>query len=341
MGKLLYEVSIIRPLVIGLMVLYHSFCIWGGEWSEFQCFRANDFYYYLVAFIKGFRIETIAFIAGYVYSYQLIDLNRNSCFLPFLKKKFNRLVVPCLFFSIIYYFIFYSKSDFNFIDFVYRVTNGAGHLWFLPMLFWCFLAMWYIGKYSPNQRSTFIILSLVSIIPVPQLPFGLTKCFHFLFYFYAGYLMWIYKEKLFAKIGKIKHIILFILIYIFLIFLNEYIKNINFSSGVFHRLIKMELLSVLKYLMTIFGILSLYLFVYSYTRRFDFKCSNFTIHLSEVCYGVYVFHQFILVYLYYHTSLPCLLGLITPWIFFTLTLFVSYLLTIIFLRFDFGKKMIG
>lgn len=260
--KTLYEVSIIRPLIIGLMVLYHSFCSYGGYWLEFQCFKECDFYYYLVAFIKGFRIETIALIAGYVYAYQIIDLNRKSNFLLFLKKKFNRLIIPCLFFSIIYYFLFYQKGSFDFIDFIYKITNGTGHLWFLPMLFWCFLIMWFISKYAPNQKITFIILSLISIIPIPSLPFGLTRCFHFLFYFYAGYLLWIHKEKLFAKIGKNKYLYLFILSYILLIFANEYIRNINFGSDIFHKLIKTELLSVLKYFMTIFGILSLYLFVY-------------------------------------------------------------------------------
>lgn len=123
-----------------------------------------------------------------------------------------------------------------------------------------------------------------------------------------------------------------------LIFANEYIRNINFGSDIFHKLIKTELLSVLKYFMTIFGILSLYLFVYRHTRKTDFKCSNFTIRLSSVCYGVYIFHQFILVYIYYHTSLPCLLGQFLPWVSFILTLLISYLITIVFLRFDFGKK---
>ena len=156
--KLLYEVSIIRPLIIGLMVLYHCFCSWGGMWPEFECFIPNTFYYYLVMLIKGFRIETIALIAGYVYSYQVIDLNRQSRFIPFLKKKFKRLIIPCLFFSTIYYLLFYYKGDFDLMDFTSKITSGAGHLWFLPMLFWCFVAMYIITKFKPNRKNTFMFL---------------------------------------------------------------------------------------------------------------------------------------------------------------------------------------
>jgi len=71
---LLYEVSIIRPLVIFLLVVYHSLCIYTGGWPVPQGLESNDFYWWLGHLISGFRIETIAFVGGYVFSYQCNEL---------------------------------------------------------------------------------------------------------------------------------------------------------------------------------------------------------------------------------------------------------------------------
>ena len=296
----------------------------------------------MVRLIQGFRIETIALIAGYVYAYQFLDLNRKSDFRSFCIKKLKRLYLPCLFFGVIYYFMFYNEGSFDVVNFIYRVTNGAGHLWFLPMLCWCFIVMWIITKYNPNKVYTFILLSLLSMLPIPiSLPLGLTRACHFIFYFYAGYQLWTYKEIIYQKIGRLKFIALFVVIYVLLVLLTGFISDYSWEAGFIYKMAKLGILSVLNYLKTIFGILSLFLFVYSYTRKSDFRCSAFVIHLSSVCYGLYIFHQFILIYLYYHTSLPCLLGLSLPWLSFIITLVVSYLLTVSFLKFKLGRQLIG
>ena len=79
MKKLLYEVSIIRPLIIFLLVVMHSFTMYDGCWPLPEGIHAVPAYAWLVNLISGFRIETIALIAGYVFAYQSIDLNRQIC----------------------------------------------------------------------------------------------------------------------------------------------------------------------------------------------------------------------------------------------------------------------
>ena len=41
------------------------------------------------------------------------------------------------------------------------------------------------------------------------------------------------------------------------------------------------------------------------------------------------------------TSLPCILGQGTPWVCFVITVFISYLLTKLFMNFKFGRLLIG
>ena len=75
--KLLYEVSYIRPIVIFLLVVSHSFTkIQVGPNGAMNDYDLATGYLWLVRLIKGFRIETIALVAGYVFAYQSIDLKR-------------------------------------------------------------------------------------------------------------------------------------------------------------------------------------------------------------------------------------------------------------------------
>ena len=102
-------------------------------------------YKWIVDLIVGLRIETIAFVAGYVFSYQSNELNKKYHFCSFVFKKFKRLIVHMLFFCAIYYFCFLFKSaeDFSFLAFfLFKIFSGCGHLWFLyvVLVFYFYLA---------------------------------------------------------------------------------------------------------------------------------------------------------------------------------------------------------
>ncbi|MBO5828071.1 MAG: hypothetical protein J6R59_06360 [Paludibacteraceae bacterium] len=65
------------------------------------------------------------------------------------------------------------------------------------------------------------------------------------------------------------------------------------------------------------------------------------IYIGTLGYGVYVFHQFILRWLYYNTSMPSVVGGIWyPWIGLVVALVFSVLLTILFRKFELGRKLL-
>ena len=198
--RLLYEISIIRPLIIFLLVVYHSLCVFTGGWVPPQGVPSNDVYWWLGHLISGFRIETIAFVGGYVFCYQCVELGRRQGFLAFVWKKFKRLIIPCFVFGIAYYLLFrFNATRFTWRVAFWRVANGIGHLWFLPMLFWCFLACWLADRllqwlhekheawYRPVGWVLLVALAGVSLLRVTGLKMGLSRAPYFLFYFYLGY----------------------------------------------------------------------------------------------------------------------------------------------------------
>ena len=68
---------------------------------------------------------------------------------------------------------------------------------------------------------------------------------------------------------------------------------------------------------------------------------NWVVDLNGVCFGVYLFQQFILQILYYKTTLPSLVGPYwLPWIGLIITLIVSYILTKLTLKTKIGRELI-
>lgn len=186
--------------MILLLVVYHALCIYTGGWKAPAGVEPNAVYWWLGQLISGFRIETIALVGGYVFSYQSMELGRRLSLPRFAWKKFLRLIIPALIFGAAYYMLFrFDAAHFSWYVFGWKLLNGVGHLWFLPMLFWCFLLSWLIDHALAWLRernikafcaagwALMVILAGVSLWQPTGVRMGLTRVPHFIFYFYMGY----------------------------------------------------------------------------------------------------------------------------------------------------------
>lgn len=341
--KLLYEVSIIRPTIIFLLVVLHSFtkiAAGGGRTNDYQLATVYQWFCWL---ISGFRIETIALIAGYVFAYQSIDLKRSYQFGPFVWKKFKRLIIPMLVFGLIYYFCFlYDEASFNIKSFLVTLFSGCGHLWFLPMLFWCFLTIWVIDHFKLSSWFTLFVLAAITIIPFPALPFGFGKLPHFLFFVYAGYFLWTKRDWLLQNcLNNTTICTLWIIYIIFVILMRAVIPTLS-PETIMQKGLVFVTKRMIDLLMSCFGIMALYLTVCKTTTKEGYHPKQWVINASDNCYGVYVYHQFILVFLYFYTPLVSVCHpLLVPWIGLVVAFFVSLLLTKVTLKTKVGRLLIG
>ena len=342
--KLLYEVSIIRPLVITLLVFLHSFtkiANGGGKTNDYQLVNV---YQWVCWLISGFRIETIALVAGYVFSYQSHDLKRSYQFVPFVWKKFKRLIIPMLFFGCIYYFcFFFDKGSFSLLSFVKTLLSGCGHLWFLPMLFWCFIAIWIIDHYKLSSIALLVILAGVSLVPMPSLPFGFTRLPHFLFFVFAGYYLWTQRDRIFGKYLNTRTIVSMWVVYVLLVVIKHlFVPEMTSDMPILKKIILSGMQSTIGLVMSCSGILALYMTVCKVTTKENYRPKQWIVKASDDCYGVYVFHQFILVALYFYTPLVSKVNAyLVPWIGFAAAFSISLLLTKLFLKTKVGRFLIG
>lgn len=366
--KLLFEISIIRPLIIFLLVVYHTLCVFTGGWTVPQGVPANDVYWWLGHLISGFRIETIAFVGGYVFCYQCVELGRRQGLPAFVWKKFKRLIVPCFVFGTVYYLLFrYNPDRFSWRVAFWRVANGVEHLWFLPMLFWCFILCWGIDRllhwlrekheawYRPVGWVLLVVLAGLSLLRVTGLKMGLSRVPYFLFYFYMGY--WLRALWGNRKVVGYNGWMLVLLwgLYALLLLLHLQATHLRLPGSPVecpHWL--RGLLPVTLRLLTLGhtagGIVALYATVMLWLSRHrtaEAQPGGWLRECSRLCYGVYVLHMFFMQPIYYLSGFPqwccdSVVGVwLMPWGVLAVTLALSVAGTWLLLRTRVGRFLIG
>lgn len=184
----LTNVNIIRPVLIVLVVFYHAFAIFGGGWSSIDGFPEVKVYWWLDKLSYASLLESFVFISGYVFGYQVrtkgeMLLEGKNLFW----SKFKRLIIPSMFFSL-FYIVLLEDDSLPLIKTLYCVINGVGHMWFLPMLFWCFVGIWIIEKLKLKPYFVLPLLILSSICSFVPLPLQMGVTMYYLLFF----LYWLY-----------------------------------------------------------------------------------------------------------------------------------------------------
>lgn len=273
-------------------------------------------YWWIAKLNYSFLLEAFVFISGYIYAYQNITHPDRYCLLSQLaKNKLHRLILPSIVFSAIY-FILYEQHE-TFISSVYSITNGVGHMWYLPMLFWNFIIFWAIKKANFNDTTTVIMLVLLALISFIPLPLRLNSAMYYLLFFFFG--GWTYKNHTSKIFDTSKNRILicwlvFITTFMALTIVDSEIDLQSLlGSSLVIKVIDIAISKVIKIIISTIGILALYLTCSWISSHHHI--SDWIIKLGNLSMGVYLLQQFILVWLYYYTDLPYDVGYRwLPWV---------------------------
>ena len=331
--KYLYDIAILRPIIILLVVVYHVFAMYAGIWEPLEGLQSVPVYLWICKFAQGFHIEGMAFVAGYVFAFQSLNLNKRELFKSFTLKKAKRLFIPSIVFGCLYYFLFlYQSSNFQPIGFIVSLLSGVAHMWFLPMLFWCFMLLWLIDRYHLSSKWLLGVLALVSIVPIPDIPLGLGTVNHFVFYTYLGY--WLYEHQSTYTAQCSRWTVTTVLWIVFVVLCATDILLFGSTMGVgaeeplVNRLLLYLVRGALKLGFATSGILALYNTVELVLPRVSDAAKAKWKQVSEISFGVYLCHQFILIALYRHSMLFEAVGSYwMPWIGLLVALIGSVIIT--------------
>lgn len=338
MNQTLNEIIIIRLVLVVCLVMDHSFAPFWGAWKPVT----EEFiplYFWIGKWSYSFFLGSFVFISGYLYAHGEIKKGLKP-FWSLAKDKAERLIIPSIVFSILYLICFGRHFDESIGHILYSLLNGRGHMWFLPMLFWLFLATWVLNRIKTNRKVLLIATLVMTILSVIPMPFRISAAFYYLIFFYWGYYIYLIRNKLLNN-DKISGgvIVSLIIVYAVIFALAElYDLNNQNDKGLFLKIV----IYYSRLVYTLAGTLALYLIAIWLIKKNRITISNGVVKFSSYCFGIYIFQQFILMFLYFHTDLIDKMGVrIAPWIFFLVTLLISTLLTMLALRTRIGRALIG
>lgn len=332
---LLTDIAIMRPILILSIVIGHAFAIftYSKAWPLPNGCTQIDMLRWVNPVFISVALQAFVFVSGYLFAYKNNNASRIDI-LPFVFNKFKRIYLPSIIFSVIYIAIF-GRENSNIWCQVYNVVNGAGHLWFLPMLFWCYTFGAIIYKYI--KQPTWIILGLllclsVASIFVPNV-LRISDAMHYFLYYAFGVYVFNCKEFLIDRVGKTRTLVPICFIVLMLC-----VAKVVFAKMTYEQVPYLTLVRVgINISLGTIGTLTLWLLVNKLIRKYP----NIKIGRTDIWYGVYIYHQFIMMYLYYKTPIANYVGNILPVIGLFITIFLSYVLVAATLRTRVGRWLIG
>ena len=135
--------------------------------------------------------------------------------------------------------------------------------------------------------------------------------------------------------------ITFLLIFILLAPLKEFISMHWNEADVFEKSVKSGCINLCKIITATFGCILVFSLITSWTKGMK-RISTFLSSISSLCFGVYLYHQFILKILWYKTNLPILVGpACLPILGCFITLILSIILFELTIKTKIGRFLIG
>lgn len=297
------------------------------------CLRYESLYERYVSMgLINYAMPLFIFISGYLFSY-LLGLHKYKIFTRFVWNKFKRLIIPFWLFCTM---MMLTNNCFD----IGNLLNGTFlHLWYLPMLFWCFIITYLLHKVDYHSLikclilvSTFFLMSTPKISPMIGGFYNIPKWF---FWFYLGYCIFPLKEYVINIFKKYKLYYLLFIVYLIIQYSHEIEYGLNTPILDSARFCMVMLLWFLVNIIS--------------THISDISKYKFVLEIDRCSYGIYIFHNWIQMYLISSTAQRLFPlerwaaehTILFPLGFFLLSLGISYALTRLLLKTRVGRFLIG
>jgi fucose 4-O-acetylase-like acetyltransferase len=322
----LVEISYLRTLAIISIVFYHSFCPY-MRWNFVES-ELNNYYASVFSIWFGARMPLFLFISGYLFSHLLHNKGKYTSYGKFILNKTKRLLIPYLIFATL---LMVSHNNVS----LPNLTKGYWHLWFILMLFWCFVITWplkFVSKISIHAL-LFITFLAISFYLKTRIAFGIQYLVHYYIWFYCGYLVAIYRKML-SVIFQPKPLILICGLWFSLCFVRDY-----YGISTEHLKQAARFISNLSFILFAFGVFHLL------TKKGILTEHPLISLMNKYSYGIYIAHIWIITLLFFKidwiTDIATNQPIIFPISLFIITIGSSFLATHLFLKTKIGTYLVG
>ena len=185
------------------------------------------------------------------------------------------------------------------------------------------------------------------------LPLQLNAAMYYLLFFYWGYLFQrnnINFDKFYTSHSAITLVLTFAVLFPSLTLLRENVEVISLTGGrgylaenlLIAKLADHSIMNISKMIYSAVGLAMLFVIVGIIEKHRTSSPPQWMVNAGGLCMGVYLFQQFILMWLYHYTKLPSFLGFYwLPWLGFIVALAVSISLSYLMRLTKVGRFLIG
>ena len=339
----LNDVVIIRSIAIVMVVAFHAYHMMmvPGHFPK-SMDMYHQMYFNIICHILQFRMPLFIMISGYLFSHLENDKGKYATFKALLQNKFKRLILPFFVFATVFML---SINDFSWEPY-YRW--GYQHLWFIPMLFWCFIFT-RLQSFLPFSKSTWwkslllvVFFSFIIFLNISLPLFALPSFLKWYFWFYFGYQIYLNRDRIYDFMDSHRYVYSVMLLAVFVY--GTWVKCNHDGSDYIYKT-AMELANVSVVLLFWFWINFI---LFGFVRANGGVIRNFN-WLNKHAYGIYVFHNWLQPFLISSTAIG-LFGLealamnypvLFPLVFFISSFILSLGLTWLLLKTRIGRFLIG
>lgn len=344
-GEKAWEVEVIRPFTMMVVVFFHACCMMCAPVHFPDSYELYALKYdWLTSVCLWFHMPLFIFLSGGVYGF-LSNTGKYGDKVKFIKNKLQRLLLPYVCFATLFMLTTNSWSW-------ETLFKGPGftHLWFLLMLFWCFVVICLLREIKKVVQwskigDVFILFISYMGISFPNLLprfLGVNSFIGWFFWFYLGYVVYLHRNVVLMVIRKSVFIPLLLpLIYTMCMWIA--IKNVCSDGSIMEK----NILQI--------GYFAAVIWLWYVTCRAidvfgnEWTRCRFISELSKCSFGIYIFHYWLQGFMVSRTAQRIFpladwaanYTVLFPIAFFLLSLLISYVMTKVVLLTKMGRGLLA
>ncbi len=278
--------DIVRILATFLIILVHT----SGIYRTSQINYISSLTYSTLGYLGA---PLFLIISGYFL------LNKKETIKIFFRKRFNRILLPWISWSLILSAIqIYQSNSYSISIFISEFKKSLQAFWFLPLLFCLYLLTPFLRNLLQNSSKNEVFLMLIAwFLAFSFFPYSLNsqafpyaadnglvrQTFGFIgFYIFGYYLFLISKEK----IDRYFYLIAFVILGVSTIIFANLVEIKHLNLQIIHYFSPTIVLAAMA--------LTLFLFTFLKRIRFPNKARKIITQISSMSLGIYLLHDVIL-----------------------------------------------
>ena len=326
-----------KTILMISVVLYHSIIYWQGNWFDNSPILSSQILPVISNWMNTFHIYGFTLASGYIYYYIKCEKGGYGKFLPFIKKKALRLLLPYFLVALVWGIpvtAYFSDSELSSILFNYAFALSRNQTWFLLMLFNVFILAFLLTNLWNKRPFLGALICLASYVlgfillryfipDILQIP----TAFQYLPFFYLGFILRKYHNSILWKIPSWIYLVLHISFF----GCTYYLKSMG--------ILRNPVLRITDFFTHLLGAIMIFMIFQKLASIIKWENKHF-LFICDISMGVYLFHQQIIYFTVTYFN-----GALNPWIHsfvnFVVSFTISALITITLKKFRFTRLIIG